>query len=74
MNAPKATSFTSIFYPGGDKEIGDIYRDRFGGPPFPITRNKPRKPLQSCTQPACYALFDPNEGRGLQGCTGSCKK
>lgn len=49
------SALKSIFQPGAHAEIGDIYRDRLGGPPFPITRDpKPQEPwycdLLGCTR------------------------
>lgn len=70
--APKRTDFSlhGIFTAGGPKEVGDVYRSRFGGPPFPITQPEPRKSPYSCD--LCGRKYDPETGKQTGQCDGQC--
>jgi hypothetical protein len=54
------------------KAIGDIYRNRLGGPPFPITQDVPRKALMPCGASLCSYVYDPNDGTSRGQCAGYC--
>lgn len=51
-------------------EIGKIYRERLGGPFYPIT---PDKPLLQCgASSSCTKVFNPNTNTSTGACNGAC--
>jgi len=54
------------------KAIGDIYRDRLGGPPFPIEQDVPLQPNVPCSY-KCGAEYNPNTQMWSKGCRGDCQ-
>lgn len=66
------SAFQSIFHGDGPKQVGDVYRERLGGPPFPITRNEPAKPRWFCEMSGCTRWTD-GDGKNQGGsCHGDC--
>lgn len=61
----------SIFHPGGYAAIGKEYRDKLGGPPFPITQDK--KPMEKwfCHSADCTQWRD-TDGTWRGQCAGWC--
>ncbi len=54
------------------KAIGDIYREKLGGPPFPIEQDAPLLPNVPCTY-GCGAQYNPNTKSWSTGCNSSCQ-
>lgn len=70
---PKRTDYSidTIFDHKGCKAVGDEYRKRFGGPPFPITQDKPLPSKWFCSIGNCPVWLD-TDGIYRGSCTGHC--
>lgn len=49
--------------------IGKVYRERLGGPFYPVV---PNKPTSKCGIGSCDYVYDPNTGESRGKCQGSC--
>lgn len=71
----KRTDFSikGFLSPEGMSEVGKTYREKCGGPWYPVTSDTPSKPLVLCTAHAgCLAVYDPNKGEWRGACKGAC--
>lgn len=59
----------SMFTAKGLGEVGKIYRERLGGPFYPVV---PNKPVTKCGIGSCDYTFDPNTGEARGQCQGAC--
>lgn len=51
------------------KAIGDVYRERLGGPFYPVV---PNKPITKCGFGSCDYTFNPNTNEQRGACNGTC--
>lgn len=64
------SALKSIFHAEAYKEVGDVYRDRLGGSPFPIERDEP--PVEKWVCPNDYCTYW-KQGERMGGkCAGMC--